>query len=122
MGRYYSGDIEGKMWVGIQKSDDASFFGGGGHEYIKYYFEDFDLDNIRKGLKKCETNLGIFKEKLDNFFKNNNGYNDKELSKELDVNLEYLTNLLKWYARFELGQKIHDYLQENDTCEFFVEK
>jgi hypothetical protein len=28
MGRYYTGDIEGKFWFAIQSSDDASFFGG----------------------------------------------------------------------------------------------
>ena len=27
MGRYYFGDIEGKLWFGIQNSDDADFFG-----------------------------------------------------------------------------------------------
>ena len=28
MGRYYSGDIEGKFWFAVQDSDDAEFFGG----------------------------------------------------------------------------------------------
>ena len=27
MGRYYSGDIEGKFWFGIQESNDADNFG-----------------------------------------------------------------------------------------------
>ena len=27
MGRYYSGDIEGKFWFAIQSSDDADYFG-----------------------------------------------------------------------------------------------
>jgi hypothetical protein len=27
MGRYYSGDIQGKFWFAVQSSDDASAFG-----------------------------------------------------------------------------------------------
>ena len=27
MGRYYTGDIEGKFWFAVQSSDDADFFG-----------------------------------------------------------------------------------------------
>lgn len=27
MGRYYSGDIEGKFWFGVQSSHDGEFFG-----------------------------------------------------------------------------------------------
>ena len=27
MGRYYSGDIEGKMWFAVQSSNDWDFFG-----------------------------------------------------------------------------------------------
>ncbi len=41
MGRYYSGDIEGKFWFGVQSSDDADFFGVTGYapETLEYYFE-----------------------------------------------------------------------------------
>ena len=27
MGRYYSGDIDGKFWFAVQPSDDANYFG-----------------------------------------------------------------------------------------------
>ena len=37
MGRYYSGDIEGKFWFAVQSSNAADRFGG----IVKpYYFED----------------------------------------------------------------------------------
>lgn len=45
MGRYYSGDIEGKFWVAIQNSDAAERFGLTGYtpNYITY---DIDSGNI----------------------------------------------------------------------------
>ena len=63
MGRYYSGDIEGKFWFGVQDSDDASFFGGEVVEpnYIQYPFDrERDMENVEKGLKTCyETEADI---------------------------------------------------------------
>ena len=40
MGRFYSGDIEGKFWFGLQPSDAPSIFGGTEQEpaYITYDF------------------------------------------------------------------------------------
>ena len=39
MGRYYSGDIEGKFWFGVQNSTDADFFGVQGEpRFYHYYF------------------------------------------------------------------------------------
>ena len=40
MGRYYSGDIEGKFWFAVQSSDDADFFVATGEHsnYFDYYF------------------------------------------------------------------------------------
>ena len=40
MGRYYNGDIKGKFWFGIQKSDSASRFGG--TEYLEYSFHEMN--------------------------------------------------------------------------------
>ena len=31
MGRYYSGDIEGKMWFAVQNSSDWDYFGKEGN-------------------------------------------------------------------------------------------
>ena len=40
MGRYYTGDIEGKFAFGVQASDAADQFGVEGQtpEYLEYYF------------------------------------------------------------------------------------
>jgi len=57
MGRYYSGDIEGKFWFGVQSSDDASFFGGEESEpnHLTYWFDEGHLKEIEAGLASCES-------------------------------------------------------------------
>src|SRR5688572_24561218 len=119
MGRYYSGDIEGKFWFGVQDSNDASFFGGEVSEpnYINYYFSTGDLRTIEKGINECLAVLGDNKGRLDTFFAHlNGGYNHEMIAKHLgikitnDIKQSYPTSqvgeLLGWYARLELGQKI----------------
>ena len=61
MGRYYSGQIAGKFWFGVQDSDDAEAFGVEGTDEPNYKFtcgcEDFEeyclLDDEYCG--ECET-------------------------------------------------------------------
>lgn len=38
MGRYYTGDIEGKFWFGVQDSDDATYFHIGCEHQETYYY------------------------------------------------------------------------------------
>jgi len=123
MGRYYSGDIEGKFWFGVQASDDASFFGGSESEpnYLNYYFDEDDLPEIKAGIKKCQEELGEYKEKLDKFFKEWEAYNDEILAKELGIPSKKVRELLKWYARLGLGEKILKSVKENGQCEFEAE-
>ena len=123
MGRYYSGDIEGKFWFGVQSSDDASFFGGTESEpnWINYYFDKDDLSDIKKGIQQCEEELGENLGKLDTFYKKHIVYNDETLSKETGIEKGTLAFLLEWYARLELGRKILTYVQENGDCSFEAE-
>jgi hypothetical protein len=123
MGRYYSGDIEGKFWFGVQASNDASFFGGIESEpnYLNYYFETSDLESIEKGIRKCIKKLGEYKDKLDKFFKDNNGYNDEMIVKELNVPLNKAKELLEWYARLGLGNEILECVKKEGKCEFEAE-
>lgn len=71
MGRYYSGDIEGKFWFGVQDSNDADNFGyiGEPPQCLEYYFDKDNLPKILKGIEDCEKNLGEYKGKIDKFFK-----------------------------------------------------
>lgn len=119
MGRYYSGDIEGKFWFGVQSSDDADFFGREGIEpdYLYYYFSKDDLESVKSGIRKCKEALKGNKRKIDKFFKNNNGYNDDMLIK---AGIE--PKLIEWYARLELGEKIYKCIKKNGSCEFDAER
>ena len=68
MGRYYSGDIEGKFWFGVQSSTDADYFGVQGYAtHLNYYFQEKDKDNIKIGISECERYLQGYKKKLDEF-------------------------------------------------------
>jgi len=125
MGRYYNGDIEGKFWFGVQSSDDGDFFGSKGEEpntFLNYHFsKDDHLKDIKKGIKECEKELGTWKEKLDKFFKDNNGYNDKMIEDQLGLKKEKSKELLKWYARLELGNQILECVMKQGECSFEAE-
>tara|TARA_R110002124_G_scaffold36337_3_gene117158 strand:+ start:631 stop:1011 length:381 start_codon:yes stop_codon:yes gene_type:complete len=125
MGRYYNGDIEGKFWFAVQSSNDADFFGSEGEEpntYLNYHFtKDEHLKDIKKGIKECEKELGTWKEKLDKFFKDNNGYNDKMIEDQLGLKEEKSRELLEWYARLELGNQILECVMKQGDCSFEAE-
>jgi hypothetical protein len=124
MGRYYNGDINGKFWFGVQPSDDANFFGVSASEpsEIFYCFCKENLKDVEKGIKKCLKALGKNKEELDNFFKKNDCYNEKQITEETSIKtIEEVAELLSWYARLELGIKIRDCIKENGSCEFSAE-
>jgi hypothetical protein len=122
MGRYYTGDIEGKFWFAVQDMMDASFFGGEASEarYINYYFGQKHLHSIKKGIKTCFKKLGKNKAKLDQFFALNNIYNDEMLI-EAGFKKDEIPTLLKWYARLDLGEKILKYVKEHSSCSFKAE-
>lgn len=127
MGRYYSGDIEGKFWFAVQTSDDAGFFGGEESEpnYISYYFNKEHLKNIKAGLDKCRKALGKYRAKFDKFFneggKGYEGYNNEMLVKEFNIPYIKIHELMIWYARLGLGIKIYKKVKENGSCEFEAE-
>lgn len=123
MGRYYSGDIEGKFWFAVQSSTDASFFGGDQSEpnYINYYFNKGDLVEINEGVEKCIAELGDYKDKLDKFFEGVNGYTDEMLENALGTDKDKTRDLLEWYARLELGEKILKCVEDTGQCNFEAE-
>jgi len=123
MGRYYDGDIEGKFMFAIQTSDDADFFGVVGQppEELHYYFEEDHLEDIKKGIDKCLEELGDWNGKLDKFFKENNGYNDKMLEDQIGLKQDKTKEVLVWYARLRLGKEILECVQEQQCCHFVAE-
>ena len=118
MGRYYSGDIEGKFWFAVQSSNAADRFGQQGYEpnYINYSFQEEDLEAVEEEIANIEATLGDKKQKLDDFFASVNGYNDKDIE-ALGITKEELSD----YADLGLGIKIRDCIKENGSCEFEAE-
>ena len=138
MGRYYSGDIEGKFWFGVQGSDDAIHFGGT-YDYIDgdgevleeddideavemyFHFGQEDVESIREGIQECLESLGENHEKVEKFFEERDSYNDEELAKNLGVSLLKTRSILEQYARLQLGLKIENCVGENGECNFSAE-
>lgn len=117
MGRYYSGDIEGKFWFALQNSNAADRFGREGScSYLQYYFEEDSLDGVEAEIAEIETKLGDKLHTLDKFFEEHDGYNDKMLE-DIGITREDLSE----YADLHLGKKIATCIIENGTCQFDAE-
>lgn len=118
MGRYYSGDIEGKFWFAVQSSNCADRFGSIGNEpsYIEYYFDEEQLSEVKKEIQNLEQFLGDKKEKLDKFFAERNGYSDSDLGK-----IGISEQELKEYADLLMGYEIRDCIENTGECSFIAE-
>jgi predicted DNA-binding protein YlxM (UPF0122 family) len=94
---------------------------------LEYYFDETNLEDINEGIKKCENQLGEYKDKLDYFFKAINGYNEdivKDWFKRTyneDMPYDKFNQHYTIYARLELGIKIRDCVQKNGECQFTAE-
>jgi len=118
MGRYYTGDINGKFWFALQSSDAASRFGGYENEpnYIDYHFnKEEHLEGIEEEIKAIEDNLGEKLRVVEKFFENNNGYNEEMIKPY------FTTDELRDYADLLLGREIRDYVKEHGECNFDAE-
>lgn len=122
MGRYYSGDIEGKFWFGVQPSDDADFFGLSGYQpdYLCYSFEKENIPDVKKGIETCKNELGEWEQKFNDFFKKFSTYNDSTVEK-YGLKPDIFNSKLEWYARLILGQKIYACLEKKGSCYFETE-
>jgi hypothetical protein len=118
MGRYYSGDIDGKFWFGVQSSNAADRFGQRGYEpnYIEYYYTDDDLDEVEAEIRRIENELGDKLEVLNKFFSERYGYSDDDLS---SIGID--NHDISEYADLGLGKQIRDCIKENGACSFTAE-
>lgn len=116
MGRYYSGDIEGKFWFAVQSSDAAERFGVSGGEpgYISYYAEEENLPEIEKEIKNIEDDTDI--KKIEKFFEERSGYTQEQQAKA-GISAKELSD----YADLILGRKIRDCVKEQGSCAFDAE-
>jgi hypothetical protein len=118
MGRFYNGDIEGKFWFALQSSDAADRFGVTGEEpnYITYYFDEDNLEDVEAEIKNIEETLGDKIATLDKFFEENNGYNDEMIEK-----IGITKDELRDYADLGLGKQIKDCIVKTSSCSFEAE-
>ena len=124
MGRYYSGDIEGKFWFGVQSSTDAENFGASASEpnYVEFYFDKENLPDIKEGIALCKRELTGYKKALDKFFKDNNGYNDEMIIQAgICKDTDEVRQKLEQYARLRLGEQILACVEKNGNCNFECE-
>ena len=123
MGRWCSGSIDHKFWVGIQSSDAADRFGVTGHQpqELYYHFDEESLPGIYQELSNIATNLGSNLILLHKFFEENDSYSDEKVAEYLNVEPGGIQNILKDYADYELGLKIAEAVQTTGQCEFTAE-
>ena len=118
MGRYYSGDIEGKFWFAVQSSDCADRFGSTGYEpsYIEYHFDFEHLSGVKEEIQNIEEKLGDKKQKLDDFFAQVISYSDQSIA-----DLGVTKHDLEEYADLLMGYKIRDCIEDTGACSFTAE-
>jgi len=119
MGRYYSGDIEGKFMFAVQSSTAADRFGSEYCEpnYVEYYFNEDNLEDINKELFELKPNYDIVKNFFDEREKNGTAsYTSKALE---DANIS--NEIMSDYADYILGEKIKKQVEEFGECNFTAE-
>jgi len=127
MGRYYNGDIEGKFAFGSQSSDAADRFGvtGQSPNYLEYYFDESNLEDLKEELKNIEDAFGGHKPALKIYFDLYKTQDDAPLSFASYIKeggLPELTeNQLSEYYDYLLGRKILECIQETGACSFDAE-
>jgi hypothetical protein len=123
MGRYYSGDIEGKFWFGVQSSDAADRFGVEGvppETELVYSYDEDDLPSVEEEIASIISTIGEDNiAKLDAFFDEVNGYND-DILKEHGIS-DIFEKHISDYADLRLGIKIRDCIKEQGYCSFNAE-
>ena len=118
MGRYISGDINGKFWFGLQPSDAADRFGVTGYqpEELYYYFDKEDLNSVEEEISLLEENLKDVIPNIKNMFKNSSSWSTEILAAN-NVTQQQLSD----YVDLQLGYDIRDCIKENGSCEFVAE-
>lgn len=123
MGRYYTGDIEGKFWFGLQPSDAADRFGVEGYqpEELQYEFLEEHKEDVLKEIEAIKKSLGKHRETLDKHLIDNQGYCFDDLPEVLGVKKSEVEQILHDYADLELGIAISEELSNSNRCFFSVE-
>jgi hypothetical protein len=127
MGRYYSGDIEGKFVFAAQSSAAADRFGVAGRtpSYLEYYYDETNLEDLETELKLIEAEMGEHGEYLKVYY-DLYGSNDnvqirfEEYLKKGDKKPLNEEQLLEFFD-YRIGKKIQECIKEQGDCSFTAE-
>jgi len=114
MGRYYSGDIEGKFVFAVQASDAGVRFGAVEEDwpYTPYIVYRANYSEIKKELEDILTSGSV--KKVDDFMEGRQMYSDSDL-KDAGITEH---DMSEW-ADYGLGKKIKDWF-DNNPDELFL--
>lgn len=119
MGRYYSGDVEGKWWFGVQSSATPERFGANTFEpsFIDYEIEN--NDEFKNTMEQIKDNLGDKLKMFKEFFEKKTAYNDEMLIEFFKPKYPKYTDTdlrkdLSEYADYEFGLKVIKHFKDND--------
>ena len=128
MGRYYSGDIEGKFAFGAQSSDAADRFGvvGTSPGFIEYNYNQGDLPHIEAELKIIEESFGEHKTAIMVYHDldgNDEKFHTQTIKEFLDKSELPEMSKAKWhdYYDYTIGRKILECVNAHDECNFQAE-
>jgi len=111
MGRYYSGDIEGKFMFGVQPSDAPERFCAKESEpmTIEYVVDYDDYENVKSAVESVDKDSIA---KVEKMFSEKDKYNDDTMKQYGVTNYD-----LREYADYQLGKQILEYLErEQSDC------
>lgn len=119
MGRYYSGDIEGKFMFAVQSSVAADRFGVTHNDpgYVEYYFDEDQLDTLKSELEKLKPNYDI----VNAFFEKRRSEGSVSYGQDDLKNSSITEQMISDYADYNLGKKIKDCVEEQGSCGFSAE-
>jgi hypothetical protein len=127
MGRYYTGDIEGKFVFGSQSSTAADRFGVSGQEpgYLDYHYDAGNLEELQSELSIIEDEFGEHKTALKTYYDLHKDEDDAELSFSEYIKLGGLLPLdhiqQLEYNDYRIGRKILQCINDNGSCSFTAE-
>lgn len=128
MGRYYTGDIEGKFAFGVQASDAADQFGVEGQtpQCLEYYFRTDDIPEVKARLTELEESFGKYKTPIlayIDLFGCKPYEQDIPLSTYLErAGMKLLKDeKLSNYFDYSLGRQILQCIEEQGECNFSAE-
>lgn len=119
MGRYYTGDIDGKFMFAIQSSDAHERFGAVEEEsyYVPYVVFRHSYAEICAELDSIKQKGHV--DKVDKMFNENIGYN-KDVLKKYNISEH---DLSEW-ADYQIGLELKEFFDDNpnlDECRFQAE-